>query len=164
MKIRNLTAGDLHLAQAPQSVPNLKIKEKFKKYLTYLVSCVSLLIVSSRIEVSRAELGWLFGFVRLMVVSVVCSLLFFLMGRQQKIRKSLKITRSTHKSHSIKTHKKQDKSSISFLFKFPTDWGPCAFSGQNSVIIHGLTFRAFSDAVHFTSPNKTVKVSGFYEV
>ena len=113
-----------------------------------------------KIEVSRAELGWLFGFVKLMVVSVVCSL----PGRHRKIWKSLKITWSTQKSHSIKTHKKQDKSSISFLFKFPTDWGPCAFSGQNSVIIHGLTFRAFSDAVHFTSPNKTVKVSGFYEV
>ena len=37
-----------------------------------------------------------------------------------------KSPRPTQKSHSMnKAHKEQDKSSISFIFKFPTDWGAC---------------------------------------
>ena len=34
----------------------------------------------------------------------------------------------------IKTHKEQDKSSISFIFKFPTDWGRCLTGQLNSAL------------------------------
>ena len=73
------------------------------------------------------QLGQLFGFVRLTVVSVVCSLLFFLRGDIENRSKSPDSPRNH--TQLINTHKKQDKTSISLIFfKFPTDWGACAYS------------------------------------
>ena len=45
-----------------------------------------------------------------------------------------KSPRPTQKSHSMnKAHKEQDKSSISFIFKFPTDWGACVLDLASAV-------------------------------
>ena len=83
----------------------------------------------SRIEVIRAELGWLFGFLRLTAVSVVCSLLFLFTGRHQKIEKSLKNHPDPPRNHTewIKIHKGQDKASISFIFYFQLIGVPVGF-------------------------------------
>ena len=87
---------------------------------------------------SRAELGWLFGSVRLTVASVVCSLLIFLTGRHHRTKKRLKSPGSTQKSHSM--NNVQGARWIKY-FKFPTDCGGCEATQAKMEILDRISFH-----------------------
>ena len=112
---QNETALARSSTQAPQSVGNLKIKEILD--LSWVLVCLySLSVISGWIQVILSD--FLFSDVSLLQVY------FSIFSYRETIAQN-NPDPPRNPNQWIKTHKEQDKSSISFIFKFPTDWGAC---------------------------------------
>ena len=118
--------------QAPQSVRNLKIKEINTWFILLLVCLYSLIEVSGWIRVILSN-----------CLPVRKNRKIYLQEgdiREQEIAQNNLDPPRNH-TQWIKTHKDQDKSSISFIFKFPTDWGACVLDLASCFILSHLGGR-----------------------